>query len=187
MTEKDKQRNTERREWYKAHHICPKCGQNAAFGKFVQCEVCLEKTALSNLKYADKQPEYEARRRPKRKQQYEERKATGICTVCGKHDAVNGQLCTECWNRRRKRREKEKVERKRPGEHFRERVSAGICMYCCEPVVEGYCFCEKHLPGAIESGRRCGKSHSTTWRTEISAGWELAKAIHRRKNGDTDD
>lgn len=169
------------RDWYKAHGICPMCKVNNAFYNHVHCEECLEKIALRNIKYKDKQSDYEENRKGKRKQQREERKASGICTVCGSHKAQHGQLCTECWNKRRKRREKEKVSRQRCGDAFRERLAAGVCMYCGEATVQGFCFCEKHLKSRQEAGRKAGTIHSEKWRKEIEAGWNLAKAIHAKK------
>lgn len=171
------------RDWYKAHGICPMCKVNNAFYNHVHCAECLEKIALRNIKYKDKQSEYEANRKDKRKQQREERKASGICTVCGSHKAQHGQLCTECWNKRQKRREKEKVSRRRCGDAFRERLAAGVCMYCGEATVQGFCFCEKHLKSRQEAGKKTGTIHSEKWRKETEACWNLAKAIHAKKEG----
>lgn len=57
-----------------------------------------------------------------------------------------------------KRELKEKTGRDY-GEVFRNRIEAGVCMYCGDEVVEGYALCKKHLKIARESMKKPTMKH----------------------------
>lgn len=169
------------REYYKRHGICPKCKKRKAFGLFVHCEVCLEEIRINNLKYSDRRSEYNKKHNENKRIQYNERKEEGLCTVCGKKKATNGQLCTECYRKRLLRRRVNEYSGRAYGEAFRERMDAGLCMYCGKPQVEGYKFCAEHL----EAKRKIVKKAMTNneaFRRENNLFWEK-KDLKNSKNG----
>lgn len=170
--------NLNNREWYKGRRICPRCRINDAFGNFVHCAECLEKISENNIKYRDKRTEYDKRGNAAKKVKYAKRKRSGICTACGKKAQQQGQLCTECYVKRRKRRlaSREYTEKKAPGEAFRERMQAGLCMYCGKPQVKGYKFCKEHLPILQERASVLGKNKDNAMRKEVEASWKMHKS-----------
>lgn len=169
--------------WYKQHGICPKCRVNNAFYNRVFCAECLEKQINANIKYKtpEKRKQYNQTQRLHKKAQREERKASGLCTRCGKRKAQKGLLCVECWAHRQVYRQREKIGKLRRGQHFNERKARGVCLYCQGDVVPGKCFCEIHLKGIQESLERNREKMSKTWRKEIAGCWEEAKTIHQKK------
>lgn len=97
----------ERYYWYKSHGICPGCGQNKAVKGKVYCISCAEAQAALQMarraRMTDEQHREEVKRITKLKQaQYFERKAHGICTVCGKKPAESGRTrCKRCAEKNR--------------------------------------------------------------------------------------
>lgn len=162
------------REYYKRHGICPKCRKKKALDGFVHCEDCLEKIRINNIKYRDKQAEYERRRRERRKVISAQRVVAGICTQCGKKPSWNGlQLCAECRRKILNRRKRKEYSGRAPGESFRKRMNAGLCMLCGDPQAEGYKLCEKHLEMQREKIRKMVKNKKV-YREENDAFWRGA-------------
>lgn len=172
-----------RYQWLKEHGICVQCGQRDAFQGYVRCPECIEKVNESSAKCRDdkeKRAKYNKHEREKRKQLYEERKNKHMCTICGKKlpEDYKYSTCVLC---RKKRSEKRRTGRNY-GEAFRERIEAGVCMYCGDEVVEGYRFCEKHLKTARDSMEKARSVSSEKWRGEITRQWENAK-LKSSRNG----
>lgn len=171
-------------DWYRNHHICPKCGQNDAFGSYIHCAECLEKITLNNIKnrteHPEKVKEYTEKYKEKRKKQRQERKQKGLCITCGKK-ADKGVYCLEHWLKRQRNREKEKVGRLRRGEHWKIKKQSNHCLYCDKPKVEGYFFCEEHLNQKRELIKKNIAKSSETWRKAISRDWEYAKYLHNKR------
>lgn len=129
------------RQWYIEHGICVSCGQRDAFNGRQKCPECLEKARLSNAKY--RSLERDRSYYPRRKEKRDARIAEGLCTECGKK-ATRGKVCTECYTRRRRKREKEKLEREMRGDPRRIRVANGKCWFCDNTALDGMKICARH-------------------------------------------
>lgn len=171
-------------DWYRTYRICPKCGQNNAFGNYIHCAECLEKITLNNIKnrteHPEKMKEYEEKRREKRKEQRRERKEQGLCITCGQK-ATKGIYCLEHWLQRQKNRAKKKDGKLSRGEHWEIKKQSNHCLYCDKPKVEGYFFCEEHLKKRREILENNRVKASETMRNMIKQHCERAKHFHRKK------
>lgn len=170
-------------EWYKSKRICPRCRVNDAFENHVFCPECLEKISMGNAKYSHKREEYQKNQNKARRIQYAKRKQAGMCTVCGKNTAQHSVYCNECYLKRMKNRrntEYQKRDGRKSGDAFRQRMRAGLCMYCGEKQVPGYKFCKSCLEKKQEVGRKIGKQNSENsfMREEVDRQWEKAKLKH---------
>lgn len=83
-----------RYEYLKARGRCVKCAKPAFAGRTL-CAECLYKKTLRNIDYVltDEQKAKEYRRK---KERYLERKAAGLCVICGKPAANGCVRCVEC-------------------------------------------------------------------------------------------
>ena len=170
----------ERYKWLKEHGICVSCGQRDAFQGHVRCSECIEKNYLASARCWDdksKREKYNQQSNKSRKEKYEKRKTAGLCVKCGK-PAKNGVYCERC----REKRNAQRRSGRSPGEHFRERIKKGVCIYCEGRVVPGHNFCEKHLEERRKNMEKINSHASSTWRKEIANQWKTAKSIHS-KNG----
>lgn len=170
-------------EWYKSKGICPKCRVNDAFHGHVLCAECLEKSAIERQKYVYKRAEYQKKRNAVRKKQREERKQAGLCTRCGKKPQQHGQLCNECHMRRMKNRralERQKRNGRTYGDAFRQRMEAGLCMYCGKIQVPGYKLCEDCLKKRQEMAKKIGirNSEDGYMRKEVDGQWKQIRSKH---------
>nr|DAP39260.1 MAG TPA: dehydrogenase accessory protein [Caudoviricetes sp.] len=151
----------ERRAWYIQHNICPVCGQRKALPNRQTCSICTEKNTLNNIKYRSLERErtYYARRKEKR----EQRISSGLCPNCGKK-AVKGQLCLDCYVKRQKKHEQEKLERELRGDPRRERVKTGKCWLCSANAIPGKKVCENHYNALMQRpGFVCAKGENHPW------------------------
>lgn len=171
-------------EWYKSKEVCPRCRVNDAFHNHTFCAKCLEKISVENTRYSHKRAGYQANQNKAKKIQYHERKKAGLCTVCGKKTAQHGQLCNEChakrMNRRRHSKEYQKFGGRKCGDAFRERMAAGVCMFCGKPQVAGYKFCKDCLAKRQQISRKTGIQNSKNgyMRKEVNRQWEQNKLKH---------
>lgn len=167
----------ERREWYKSHKICPRCGKNEAFENHIHCAECLEKISLENSRthMKNKGDIYSRRYVQKKRELRKKRREAGLCPFCGK-PAVKGVFCLKHYTKNVERNERRRTGRTY-GEKFRERMSAGLCMYCGKPQVSGYKFCEEHLPKMQKKGKMLSRSNDYA-RKEVNRQWEIAKLKH---------
>lgn len=165
--------------WYKSHGICPRCKVNDAFGNHVHCAECLEKINLKNLQTRKKNNGdiYSRRYVQKKKELYRKRKESGLCPRCGK-EATHGRYCLKHHIKNIERNERRRKNRA-IGEAFRERMAAGMCMYCENPQVDGYKFCEKHLPKKQEHAKAMGMMKGYA-REEVDRQWKIAKLKHSK-------
>lgn len=144
------------RQWYIEHHICVSCGQRDAFNGRQKCPECLEKAVLCNMKYRslERERKYYGRRKEKR----EARISSGLCPICGR-PAVKGQMCLECYVRRRRQREREKTQRAQRGDPRRARVENGLCWFCDSPALAGKKVCQNHYDEILTRFHRGGVDH----------------------------
>lgn len=93
--------------------------------------------------------ERQEKRNAYQRERYAFYRARGICTVCGKKDAVIAGLCGDCYAHKR---EADRAYRLRRREACNARSKAwiaskkaeGLCVSCGKhPAVEGHVYCEK--------------------------------------------
>ena len=140
-------RNAERREeyrYYKEHGICVDCHQEEAAKGRTRCLTCLSIRAEQREKRESKLTEEERAeknriKREKGKALRDDRKANGLCDVCGKPAYKNHSKCYEHYIYY-KRYEKKRREKKNKGY-----AELGLCRICGEPTVGGKKFCKEHL------------------------------------------
>lgn len=152
-----KESRMERYYWLKAHHICVVCGKQPAFHTYTMCPDCMERNANSCANYQAKNgAEYQAGRRVRLKRQYDQRKAAGICTKCGRRPAAPGRTkcryCLEYDNAVHR----VKSEGRAVAQARIDRRDAGLCMDCGKPAEPGYCFCEDCLVPRRAHGKKIG-------------------------------
>lgn len=142
--------------WYKAHGICPQCQRENAYGGKVLCLYCQGKQTESAVKYYQNLPEHKLKAKKQRESEYhkrirEERKAKGICVVCGKYPARQNitlcKICADKQNRYQARYRMKKAEQQGKDTTPRfMRTALGKCYICGEPVSdENKNFCPEHL------------------------------------------
>lgn len=99
----------ERKDW----GLCVECGKKPPFEGRVRCEDCLCRDLLAHHNTKDSDT-----RKENRKKQRAERKAAGLCTVCGKPAYQEHTRCYECYIRNKrasdKYREQHKTGRVKP-------------------------------------------------------------------------
>ena len=96
------ERNAQDRERYaffKARHLCTKCGRGAELNKTL-CSRCLEKHAAYNSKYFA-QPENMEKSVQRKRELRAKRRELGIC-MCGKERYSEHTTCYECMLKNRR-------------------------------------------------------------------------------------
>ena len=115
------------RKMCKKKHLCVTCCTKDDFtmGGSLYCEACTEKRRLSNKSYRDRNRELIAE---KEKTRREERKAAGLCPLCGKQAMENHVHCIDCTLRNRNRQKK---KREAAGSLSRQLFrELGLCTKC---------------------------------------------------------
>ena len=133
--------------WYKEHGRCPRCGGEPVNG-MVHCIDCLDKLREQAEKYQkgwseEKRKHHNEQQREYCKRVREERKAAGLCVVCGKRKAYQTLMCGLCRNKHNKRRREK--HRDDGGMTYEERIDPQRCYICGAPAVQGKRTCEKCL------------------------------------------
>lgn len=138
--ERDKQSYKLTREWYASHGICVRCRKEDALPGKKMCHECAAYFANKNKgKTYDKE-----RHRKTSKESYENRKANGLCTKCGKPlgHSKSTTRCNECYQKHRRSKNESywsKVEIPR-----KKRPEYGLCFICGEPYEpNGFKVCDK--------------------------------------------
>lgn len=103
--------------------------------------------------------------------------------MCGKKPARHGIYCNECYLKRmkyRKNTEYQKRDGRTYGDAFRQRMEAGLCMYCGEKQVPGYKFCKSCLEKRQKIAQKIGKhiSDNGFMREEVNRQWDQMKLRH---------
>lgn len=150
----------------KAAGLCVRCECPAEQGKVV-CRECREKIKA----HPSHAREY---RLNLRRALREKRLAAGLCTQCGKKEAVENRACCDtCGQRSRDLAKETRASRRAAGicescgsrdtrrgrttcgycsqlysglvsQRYKRRAAAGLCRLCDDPPVEGKIHCEKH-------------------------------------------
>ena len=153
--------------------LCVQCGKEKAFPGYVRCPKCIEKAEEATRKcWQDegKRSRYNKHGAERRKKLRLERKEKGLCPKCGK-PIKDGEFitCARCRTKHNVNRRAKSI--RRPGEHFKERIESGVCMYCGGKLVPGYKLCEKCLEKRRRINKGINRKASEKWRKEITAGW----------------
>ena len=159
----------ERREWYKAHGICYKCGTADALKGKTLCADCADRQADYAAKnYWANKAEHLAKRHERQKKRSAERKAQGLCVVCGKREAQKGRTrCAICAEK--DRRKQLKHSRKIGRIPYDLRVSPDVCYICLGEPMEGSRLCAdcyKKSCEHLEIGRSKIKWENHPWRAK---------------------
>lgn len=169
--------NQERYYWLKSHGICVQCGQKDAFPGYTKCPECIEKAEEASRKcWADKEKRirYNKRGNERKIELMEYRKSHGLCIRCGRPMESKEYLtCKWCREKQNERRRNQRGRTQ--GEHFRERIEAGVCIYCCGEVEEGYKLCANCLKKTRARLKTSRQKSSEKWRKEITLQWQVAK------------
>lgn len=136
--------NSENYHWYKSHGICVSCGRQDAV-KGVYCLLCSDRHLDSYRKWKANNPptaEQKANDCERRRRIREERRAAGLCTVCGRPVLAKGRaqchICREKNNRYRRNRHIE-----RGGIPAELRGDGTYCYMCCKPLCNGEYHCSE--------------------------------------------
>lgn len=89
-------------EFYKAHHICVRCGQENAEKNHTLCLCCMMKSREESLIYRNKhREELNKAERIRSKIRYDRLKEQGICACCGKRPTKYNKIyCEHCSARK---------------------------------------------------------------------------------------
>lgn len=128
---------------YKEKGICVQCGQwDASPGK-VRCEVCLLQNSESQAKKMKKESEQEKKERQRKHREYlkklrSDRKANGLCIMCGKPQCEKSTVyCLEHYIKNQRNNEKRKT-----GVPRSERMNYGLCYRCGKESMSGKKLCK---------------------------------------------
>lgn len=139
----------ETRKWYKEHGICIRCRVNDVQPGHTRCLQCRfdenEEGRKRRDNWTPEQHEAEkARQRASAKRRYDERRAAGLCTKCGKRPPSHGKtMCPRCLSRNA--RNNLNYKRKHGALPSDMRGDGLYCSLCCKPVCNG----EKTCPSCL--------------------------------------
>lgn len=163
--------------WRKRMGLCVRCGKRYAFPGYVHCPECIEKSEEAVRRYRENEENrirQNKRSAERNRKLSRERKEKGLCPRCGKSvRSGNHVYCAQCREKRNAARRAKRS--RRPGECFRERIKAGVCMYCGKITVPGYKLCEKCLEKRRIVNKDINLKSSEKWRKEIDAQWNAKR------------
>lgn len=117
-------------DFLKSIGICPRCGKDSPIGNYVHCPECLEKLAKKNINRSEEtRKKYRVNGAARMRERRKEWKEKGLCSVCGKKEAIKGVCCTECYAKRLKRGRKRGINRERRGPGHIGEVRAFLIKY----------------------------------------------------------
>lgn len=152
-TKKDIERQTEIRKWYREQGFCPKCKKNKLMGDEKTCVECRAADANLHQKIRDNNTKaYNAHMATYHKSLYDKRKEQGLCPVCGKPNKDKRYITCPICRDKKNRRTQPKFLRE-------ERIKNGLCIWCDNPVKNGYKICEKHYQMNCEKAKKSNKDY----------------------------
>lgn len=140
--------NTETRHFFQSIGICPRCKKNKLYGDEKNCPECAANQYINTMRSRARlgKEHYNKTHAEWAKQEYQRRSENGICTRCGKRNAMKPyKTCGICTA---KERERKRTKYGKPDRS--ERYKQGLCYFCDNPVKDGYKVCEKHYQMNIE-------------------------------------
>ena len=88
---------TENAVFFKAHNLCPRCGQNRLFGNEKNCPECRAKIWAYGINYKENHPEYVQKKKQKDKERRQFRIDNNLCVCCGDPlDDRKYKNCSKC-------------------------------------------------------------------------------------------
>lgn len=134
------ERKRELRKERRQQGICTSCGKRPAFGRFVECEYCIEKLGVKQYIYYQKNPgKHNAYNKERRKKAEQE----GRCTHCLKENPDKRyKTCPTCRAYYRRVKARRYVKKIKP---------EGICIRCDRVVLPGKKLCEVHYEAACKA------------------------------------
>ncbi len=124
--------NREVTEFCRQFKICPQCRKNKLFGDEKTCPECLAKKAEYNSKHPQDNKKYAENFKRQQKRLYQERKANGICTRCGKRKAYPGKAkCKICLDKDVLQHRKASFNKPNIKEY---RHDNHLCYHCGKPI-----------------------------------------------------
>lgn len=111
---KERLRNKEIYNWYKAKGICPKCKTAWAEPGRVYCRPCLDVKLAKTMKYGS---EYNAQKCKERRERLKEK---GLCVRCGKPAVKNRVLCSKCAQKNAEAQQVRKMKKRIARENEKE-------------------------------------------------------------------
>ena len=149
----------ERRDWYRSHGICIRCGQAEALPGKRSCGDCLYK--VNEKWWSTYVPE---ENREYRRERYARLRAAGLCVWCAQPAAEGRCMCEDC---------RKKHNRNSLRWHERTRVAKdpALCRVrvCQQPRAEGYTYCAEHLEmvrAAVRRGAEKRNNAQHPWRRD---------------------
>ena len=150
------------REMYIGLGICPRCRKEPLYSNEKLCKECMAKQIANNAKYVGGAK----KNRISQKIQYQKLKAEGICVKCKKRKSDKGHAtCSIC--RAKQTTLRRNANRRKGAIPLEERRMNGICIFCNNPVEDGYKVCKVHLEMNREKAAIARKSVNTdkhVWR-----------------------
>ena len=149
MTDKEKEYEHERYEWYKSHGICVRCLTEKAKKGHVVCWRCLANENEYSRIYYHKNPrsdEQRAKDKEARERYVEERNSKGLCWRCGLRPPIGEgkySQCRVCANKAAKQK-RERLQAKGTLPQML-RGNGTYCYHCCKPICNGEKLCPKCL------------------------------------------
>ena len=133
--EKVNEYNRETRDFCRKNGICTVCHKEKVFGEERICPECLVKNEMWRKPLSEEQKDrYEKSFRKQQNSLYQERKASGICTRCGKRKAMPGKAkCGICLEKDAEMHRKQRFDRPNIRE---ERIKNQLCLWCGNPATE---------------------------------------------------
>lgn len=157
-------------EQYKSVGVCPYCKKRKHFGKYVACEICLEKASIYRAAHTTTISNAN-------KTLYQTRKALGLCTRCGQASPDGQTRCHSCRSKRNARQRQLWRRRYSPIPHdmwkTSLRANKGVCIRCGKSVLKPHKVCQEHYEEILKAAA-IGRLHSS-WPAEIDALWKNKK------------
>lgn len=166
-------------EWLTKMGLCHKCRREKMAPGKKFCFDCLDKIREENaIRYdSEAAKSYQARRR----EIYNEKKASGICARCSKR-ATHGLYCyehsIEAKRRSKCRAERRKIERNDRGLVPELRAKEGLCLWCGKPAEPGISACAEHRKIFSEAGKKAKNTDEV-----VKGFWRLMESL--KSSGDT--
>lgn len=145
------------RKYYIDNHVCPRCCKNSLYGSEKACVECRAKNAEQKARYREENREkYLKQYSEWEKKHRAELEEQGLCKRCGKRKADDGyKTCSWC---RAKRRVYNQSRTAQIGTTKQRRIDNGLCIWCENPIKEGYKICETHYQMNVDKAHKVDRS-----------------------------
>jgi hypothetical protein len=146
--------------------LCPRCGKVKLMGGEKNCPECSADNYVRRMEQRRNNPDKEKiiqqHSNENRRKKRSERKAEGLCVVCGNALKSADKGYSTCIYCRRKNAERLRVYRiPKPKAEYKQLIwqTEGLCPYCGKPLFSKYKVCEDHYKTSSQAGRKGKKSY----------------------------